>query len=363
LTDKLLIVLHSSTYLGYFALVGTTQGGPRFLNTKEWLLKRWLAHDTAYAQEHQELPLFHRLDGYSSFAKPVEYYTKEAKLARELRAKEQEAEAKANAAAPVEAAASQPVEHTGDSTPIPTASSASQSREQTEAQAQSQAQSQAQPPILSTLPPGPTLGRNKKEMTEAERAESESAYIAVLQSIGGTTVLLNDEQKAELRRDAELARQKDEQERIKKYREGTDEERKQAMENLQQRRKDKLGFSGWQRFWKPRRLQLIMHGLVQETRANVLLVVELEKHQTGPGFKGSGGFTRYTTFQVFTMNRYDSDQCDIAEGELPFQCITLDGPETPVVLSQTRLSHLFDTLQFKVAKAEAKARAKVKVPQ
>lgn len=95
-------------------------------------------------------------------------------------------------------------------------------------------------------------------------------------------------------------------------------------------------YSGWERYWKPRRLQMALH--ITGPNDNGLLLAEVEKSQTGEGEIHSGGFTRYKTLQYVSL----------VTGET----LTIAGPERPTLLSHAHISKLFDTIPVAKVKVD-----------
>jgi hypothetical protein len=93
-------------------------------------------------------------------------------------------------------------------------------------------------------------------------------------------------------------------------------------------RKLASSYSGWERYWAPRRLQFVCS--VSAPNDEGLLLAEVEKSQTGLGPAQSGGFTQYKTLCFVSLKT----------GIV----YPLEGPEKPTLLSHPQLSMLFDTI-------------------
>lgn len=104
-------------------------------------------------------------------------------------------------------------------------------------------------------------------------------------------------------------------------------EKNDALLRTQKMRYD---YSGWERLWRPRRIQMVMEVTSPDNSIKGMLIAELEKSQTGLGTPGSGGFSRFKTLQFV----------DLATGEV----LDLEGSERPVLLGNAQLTKLFETI-------------------
>lgn len=87
-------------------------------------------------------------------------------------------------------------------------------------------------------------------------------------------------------------------------------------------------YSGWERFWKPRRLQFTAHLIGPSDEG--LVLCEVEKLNYGPAFRGSGGMTSYKVFQYVSLKTG--------------QVTNIDQSERPSLLSHAHVQQLFDTI-------------------
>ncbi len=108
---------------------------------------------------------------------------------------------------------------------------------------------------------------------------------------------------------------------------------------LIRQQKLKNDYSGWERIWAPRRLQMVMQVTSPDKTQSGMIIAEVEKSQTGLGSTGSGGFTRYKTFQYI----------DLSTGEI----IQLEGAERPVLVGNAQLTKLFETIPIQEATQQA----------
>ena len=105
------------------------------------------------------------------------------------------------------------------------------------------------------------------------------------------------------------------------------EEKKNEILRVQKTRND---YSGWERYWAPRRLQMVMHVYSPDRSQNGIVIAEVEKAQTGLGSAGSGGFIRFKTLQYV----------DLSNGEVT----SIEGSERPVLMGNVHLTKLFETI-------------------
>jgi hypothetical protein len=98
---------------------------------------------------------------------------------------------------------------------------------------------------------------------------------------------------------------------------------------LRQRKAEVSSYHGWERYWKPRRLQFSAHLI--GTQDEGLLLCEVEKFHFGVGFPQDGGKIQYKVFQFVSFKT----------GKVtPLDQFT----ERPSLLSHAHIEQLFDTI-------------------
>ncbi len=292
---------------GAFTTVGTTMGGPRIINTKRWRLRKWLELDRKAVEETGSLPRIASQRTYVDHLKPLEMFTDEGKEARAALAKETEDAIRENKPLPNEkvAAAVVAMHAAGMSNSMTSNTNGGTS--------------------FRGIANDPMMGMGNSNAAARTTATTEPTADSLLEG-----VKLTDAQALERRVDAELTREAVDKAAAERYANSTDPEEKAKAEAAQvKKRTNAADYNGWERFWRARRMQLVMH--VKADKGDAVILAEVEKYHTGIGVKGSGGFSKYLTLQVIPLF---GDQTPV----------TIEGPEEPALLGTARMTQLFDTV-------------------